>query len=358
LFGAGALLIGERLLDTSEPSASKRASLATASGDKGVASFVDFGGVGDGSTNNEAAWRKISEWASLRHYAGNTPKIRLPPGRYVSSSMPNLAINRLHIECDGEVWLINIGRGPSFILDGGRAGAGIYGLKITGWPQIYGGPTSSHGIYARGIFDSDLEFNCRSAGTAGAGFYGEWLVDNRIRFIMSTNEGGLTSSPSKGVHLTRRDTSEETSYNDLEIKVSGMNHGIFLEGALGNNFRSGSVQNCRLGLETTNAAWDNKFWGTDFESNALDFRDRSRRLSLHGCDVNTKGEFASGSTGARVFGGRIESIAVDAGAKNVLLSGTAFNRAGSGRIIDAGTGTRYRDILNITEESVRDGKGL
>lgn len=309
--------------------------------------FHDFGGKGDGSSDNAVAWQRIADWASKRSNAGNTPKIKIRSGRYVSSFTPNLAIDRLQIEFEGEVWLINTGDGFSFALDGGVTGAGVHGMKITGWPLLYGEPGSSHGVFARSVHNSELEFNCRGAGATGAGFYGEWLVDNKIKFIMSSNEGGLYSKPATGMHLTRRGPSEETSYNDLEVKISGMGKGIHLDAALGNNFRSGSVQNCLLGLEATTNAWDNKFWGTDFESNESDFRDASRRLQFYGCDMNTGGVFTKGSSGARVFGGRMENITISSGAQNVLLSGMAYNRTGSGRLSDSGTHTRYRDILNI-----------
>jgi hypothetical protein len=321
---------------------------------KDFATFADFGGVGDGSTDNAEAWRNITDWASRRGLSGNTPKMRLPAGRYVSTSIPNLAINRLHIEFEGEVWLINTGTGHSFILDGGSDGAGAYGLKITGWPQIYGPPNSLHGIYARAIHNSEIELNCRGAGSTSSGFYGEWMVDNKIRFIISSNEGGLFSAPIRGMHLTSRNLAEETSYNDIEMKISGLKIGMLLNGALGNNIRSGSIQNCRVGMNAMRLAWDNKFWGTDFESNGLDFRDSSRRLSFHGCDINSEGIFDNGSTGARVFGGRMENLTISSGAENVLLAGMGYNRTGHGRLLDAGTATRYRDVLNIANRSWHD----
>lgn len=340
---------------TPKPIAALLSGPSATSGSGGFATFADFGGIGDGATDNVDAWRKIADWASRREFAGNAPKIRVPAGRYVSTSIPNLAINRLHIEFEGEVWLINTGRGHSFILDGGSSGAGAYGLKITGWPQIYGPPNSLHGLYARAIHNSDIEFNCRGAGAASAGFYSEWLVDNKIKFIMSSNEGGLFSVPARGIHLTNRNVSEETSYNDVELKISGTDIGITLDGALGNNIRSGSVQNCHLGIEATNKAWDNKLWGTDFESNDLDFRDSSRRLSFHGCDINTGGIFMRDSDGARVFGGRMENVNILSGAQNVLLSGVGYNRTGAGKLSDSGTQTRYRDVLNIADNLWHDG---
>ncbi len=328
---------------------------STTLNEREFATFNEFGGIGDGSTNNDLAWQKIADWAAARGSAGNTPKIRVPAGRYVTSKVPNLAINRLHIEFEGEVWLINTGSGHSFILDGGAKGAGAYGLKIGGWPQIYGTAGSSHGVFARAIFNSELEFNCRGAGALGAGLYGEWLVDNKIKFIMSSNEGGLYSKPKKGMHLTTRGISEDTSYNDIELKISGVDNGIFLDAALGNNVRSGSVQNCRLGLEATRKAWDNKFWGTDFESNTWDFIDASQRLNFYGCDINTGGTFASGSSGARVFGGRIEGVTIAVGAQNVLLSGMGYNRTGIGKLSDSGIQTRYRDVLNIANNLSHNG---
>jgi len=343
-----ALQFGSRSSDPSpfDRSQSKRlpVPLSTA-----VATLQDFGGIGDGAFDNSYVWRQAVEWASQRALAGNTPKLIVPAGRYVSTSVPNLAINHFHIQFEGEVWLINTGRGSSLILDGGSEGDGVYGMVIKGWPQIYGTPESRHGVFARALFNSEFELNCRGAGSSSAGFCGEWLVDNSIRFVMSSNEGGLYSKPSVGMTLDTRNNSEDTSYNDIQVKISGVATGIRLDSALGNLFRSGSVQNCAVGIYASEKAWDNKLFAVDFESNDFDFLDKSRRLSFSECDLNSGGEFLRGSSGPRIFGGRSESIAIREGAQNVLLTGMAFNRTGEGELTDLGVATRMRDILNIAE---------
>lgn len=324
------------------------------SNDIGVKSFIEFGGIGDGVSDNTEAWEKVVYWASLRSFSGNTPKIRVPAGRYVSFNMPNLAINRFHLEFEGEVWLINSGSNHSFTLDGGNVGDGVYGMVISGWPQIYGSKLSKHGIFARAIFNSYFQFNCRGAGQGSAGFYGEWLVDNKIQFIMSSVEGGLYSKPNLGVHLTTRNKNEDSSYNTIELKISGVYTGILIEAGLGNAIYGGSIQNCEIGMRLSIHAWDNKIWATDFESNATDFIDHSRRFQISGCDANGVGRFSGGSSGARVFGGRIEQIIIDLEARNTLISGTSFNRTKLGYVRNDSISSRFRDVFDISNDKYID----
>lgn len=311
---------------------------------------ADFGAVGDGSTNNDTAFTAMRDWLLTRSFAGNSAKIDFLPGRYVSSADLNWAVTRAHLHFNGEVWLINTGAGQGFKLDGGASGDGVYGMKITGKPLIHGWSGGLNGFYARSIFNSELDINVRGAGTTYAGFYGELLVDCDIDYTMSSNEGGLYATPAKGMFLTQRGADLDSSYNRIRAKVSGMATGIYLDAALGNLFHTGSVQNTTTGLETTANGWENKFFGTDFEANTLDVKDASRRLLLEGCDLDAKAQFLSGANGGRIIGGRCESIQVDSGAIGILLD-TAYNRTGSGTLVDNGTKTAYERLYNITTET-------
>ncbi|MEG4931480.1 hypothetical protein QUA99_31945 [Microcoleus sp. F10-B2] len=324
----------------------------------GVKNFSEFGAKGDGVSDNSEAWKKVAIWASGRSFSGNSPKLLISPGRYVSFEMPNLAIDRFHMQFDGEVWLINNGRDHSFILDGGSAGDGVYGMVITGWPQIYGNKNSKNGIFARGIFNSHLQFNCRGAGSDGVGFYGAWLVDNKIEFIMTSVEGGLYNAPKCGILLTTRNVNEDSSYNNIEIKISGVDVGVALYSSLGNSIYGGSIQNCIVGMQLYEGAWDNKIWATDFEGNETDIIDSSKRLYLNGCDLNGLSHFIDGSSGAKIFGGRVEKIKVDSHVSNILISGVGFNRTGSGYYQNSSSTTRLRDVFDISGGNYLDEKQL
>ena len=314
--------------------------------------FGDFGGSGDGSTINDDAWTKLREWAAERSFDGNSGKIRIKPGRYMSSEIGNLAISYLNLDFEGEVWLINTGPGVTLELDGGEVGAGVQKFRLTGNPKLYGLPGSSHGCYVRGLNNSFVDIGVRGAGAAAAGVYMEWVVDSTLHLDVTDLEGGFYSQPLKGIHLTQRAAEQETSYNEVYVRVSGLQTGIYMDGALGGNLR-GTVENCILGLETTVNAWELKAWGMDFESNLLDALDNGRRTQFYGCDLQSGMQFGATANGGTLFGGRCNSIERLAGAKNIRMIGTGYNLAG-GTIIDPDSKIRYRDIYDITADKMHD----
>lgn len=308
-----------------------------------------FGCKGDGVTSNTSQLAAIRTHAALRTEAGNTVRINFPAGRYLYSQSPNWAILRLHMNFEGEVWLVNDGAGASFILDGGATGTGIYGIQITGMPLIYGEVGSMQGVFMRAIYKSWVAFNVRSVDPAFAALYMEWCVSNVIRFTCNANEGGLVSVPARGIHATIRGAAEETSYNLFEnVECTGMPVGIYLDGALGNMFVGGAVQGCtNVGMQQTANAWENKFYGTDFEVNTVrDAEIASREAQFYGCDFHKTVVFQSGAVNCSVIGGAMEGITVESGALRTLYSGVTYNRFGTGVISDAGTQTRFRDIRN------------
>ena len=309
-----------------------------------------FGIKGDGETDNADAMATMQTWLATRSFAGNSTRVKWPAGRYNYTASPNWAIIGLQMDFQGECWMINNGVGSSFIIDGGASGAGVYNIMITGRPLIYGAAGTAHGVYVRSLFNSQLSFDVRGAGTTYSGFYGEWLVENDIDYICSSNEGGLYSAPLNGIQLTSRASDGlQSSYNRITACVSGMTTGIYLDAALGNKFFAGSVQNTSKGLLTTPNANLNSFTDTDFESNTLDVEDASRLLTLRDCDVFGKVKFDSGAIGGKVVGGRVNSVQVAAGAVGTYIE-TTFNDSGTGTIVDAGTRTRFGPIFDATNQ--------
>ena len=313
----------------------------------GVINVEWAGAKGDGATDSTTAIHAARNFIANELAAGNRVKLVFPPGRYLYSSSPNWAINRLDLEFQGEVWLINTGTDTSFLMDGGATGAGVLGIKIKGYPLVYGGASTTHGYYVRSVHRSDLELNCRGAGSAYSGMYMAWCVSNTVKYIMNFNEGGLYNTPSRGLTLTSRAANEETSYNTfINAECSGMPVGVYEDGSLGNVFIGGAVQACtNVGLQQTANTWNSKFIGTDFEVNTNgDIETAGRECQFIGVDLEKKITFKSGSVNSSMIGGVASNISVDAGATRVLISGTTYNRFGGGSIVDSGTSTRFRDI--------------
>jgi len=302
---------------------------------------------GDGVTNGDRGLAALHDIVARRHLAGNTALVVWPAGRYVFSAMPNWAITCLHMHFEGEVWLVNTGPGDGLMFDGGATGTGAFGLRITGFPRIYGGRMSRNGVYARSIYRSQFEISCRGAGEGFSGFHGEWLVSNEIRFSMNVNEGGLYSRPGRGMLLTSRGNQpdRQSSYNSLyEPEFSGLPKGLVLDGALGNKVFGGAFQGNDLGAELLGSAWTNKFFGTDFESNGTDVLDQGRTTQFYGCDFEKGPVLGRLSRNASVTGGETNTVRIEKGARGALVSGTILNRFGTGGMEDAGVLTRSHDI--------------
>jgi hypothetical protein len=318
----------------------------------------DFGVIPDGSTDNTAALARVKTFLALRSASGfNTVNMDWAPGRYVAATWPDWAINRLHMDFKGETWLINTGTGITFPMDGGAAGAGVYGIVIRGFPLIYGPAGSQHGAYMRSVHRSDIEINVRGAGTTYSGLFMAWCVSNTMKLIMNYNEGGLYSTPARGITMTTRGVAEETSYNTfINPECSGMPIGIYQDGALGNLVLGGAVQNCsNYGVQQTANAWENKFIGTDFEVNTTaDILCDARESQFIGCDSYTLARFTANAKNCRVIGGSYESLTVDAGAARTLLSGAVYNRFGAGVLTNGDLSTRYHDLVNLTTAAWAD----
>jgi hypothetical protein len=312
-------------------------------------SVKDFGAVGDGVADDTGAIHAARDYIAASLAAGNRRKLIFPPGRYQFSASPNWAISRLDLEFQGEVWLINTGTWASFEIDGGATGPGVYGLKIKGYPLVYGGALTTHGYYLRAVHRSHLEINCRGAGGASSGLYMEWCVSNTMYYIMNVNEGGLYNTPNRGITLTSRAANEESSYNNFfNAECSGMPVGVYMDGALGNVFLGGAIQGCtNVGVQQTANAWENKFIGTDFEVNTNgDIECDARESQFIGCDLEKKITFQANAVNCSMIGGVTENIVTIAGAARTLLSGVTYNRFSSGSITDGSTSTRFRDLRN------------
>lgn len=303
--------------------------------------------VGDGVTNCDAGLQRLHRQVLRRYAAGNTVALIWPAGRYVYTAMPNWAVPALHMHFQGEVWLINNGAGDALTFDGGARGAGVFGLKVTGFPRIYGTKSSGHGVFARAVYRSQFEIACCGAGHKSAGFHGEWLVSNEIRFSMNVNEGGLYSRPASGMFLTSRagDPNFQSSYNGIyEPELSGLPVGLVLDSALGNKVFGGAFQANDMGLEIRRSGWSNKIFGADFESNQTDLSDNGRSTQIINCDFEKGPVFEQYARLSSMTGGECEQIAVRAGANRVVLSDVIYNRFGRGKVDSMAASTLLRGL--------------
>lgn len=322
-----------------------------------IISMADDGFLGDGLESpaaiarNNAALVDVKTRFDTITEAGNRIKMICLPGRYAFTEMPNLAAPYLEWEFQGEPWLINKGTGGGLTFDGGATGPGIAGMRITGFPRVFGGPNSQHGIYMRAIHRSRLEARIKGAGAGFSGLYAEWCVSNELWPIVNFNEGGYPeSTPARGMTLTSRggDPNFQCSYNNIyDPEFSGLPIGLVLDGALGNKLFGGAIQGNALGCQTTSFAWANKFFGTDFEVNTVDLQDNGLSTQFYGTDMEVGPVLQANSREFAMYGGEISRITVDATAVMPLLSGTTINRFSSGGIFGAGQDRlRLRDIKN------------
>lgn len=252
------------------------------------------------------------------------------------------------------------GTGDAFILDGGAAGVGIYGMDV-GPFLIEAHDGAGDGVYIRAVHHSKFDFNVRGCGTSSAALRTEWLVVDEFRFTASVNEGGWyndgtgAAKPLYGIYLDDRGAGEATSYcTFINPVIEGCDTGAYIDQAIGNNFYGGTMEACtNIGMNlTANALW-NKTIGCDFEVNTNhDIYISGDNNYISGCDTYSLITVLSGAKNNQIIGGSHSDITINSGAVATLLSGLTYNRFGdSSALTDSGTATHTTDCYDYGNET-------
>ena len=144
-------------------------------------SIKKFGAVGDGVTDDTAAFAAAKDFALAATYQ---VEIIFPAGKYVYSASPNWAINNLSLKSMGLVIFQYTGTGDAFICDADvfGAGNGKDGLSV-GRFIIYAPSTAGCGALIRSVHHSDFELTVKGCGN---GTWGTAIGINVLGCVCTT----------------------------------------------------------------------------------------------------------------------------------------------------------------------------
>ena len=323
-------------------------------------SIADFGGVGDGSTNNDAAFA-----AARAYLAAQTicPTLVFPAGVYVYSVSPDWGIQWIRMLAQGEVRFRYTGTGNAFIVTDDSY-VQMMGLSFftEEAPLIIEAPaTAQNGVLWRSVHHSVGCFVVRGCGATYAGLKIEFAVCSTFpsyRCSFNENASGtqdwyLGAKPKYGLYLDKRNSSESAAYcMFLNPIIEGTEIGIYGVYALGCNFIGGTSEGCTdKGVWLLGTSEYNKFIGVDFESNTIaDVLCQGRNNSFINCDSGFPfGETAfDGVNGIQntISGGNYQTVTFTNNAINNTVRDIVYNRydaTGTGVIVNG----VFQAIYNI-----------
>lgn len=310
----------------------------------------------------QAGTAKLDVTAALQkardYISANRIKLVFPPGVYRYSASPNWAIREAEIEFEGDVRLRYTGTGHAVIFDASAPDAVVYvsgfcyGTRF-GWgtrPTIEASKTAGHGIFVRSMQRAKIGARVRGCGASSAGLSVEFAVCTEFDVVVSGNFDGWFNGakPKFGYFLDRRKAGETTSYcTFVNPIVEGPEIGVQLNATLGNSFLGGTFEACgQYGVYAAASAAQDKFYGTDFEVNAVaDVYDMGTSLVLQDCDTYTQLTCGSHSRHASIRGGRHSKISFDNGCVYANARDLMFNRFNNGAVFtDNGTNSTIDNV--------------
>ena len=329
-----------------------------------------FGFVLGGSADNTVPFATLRRIAIAKQ--PGTLGVTFTAGEYRYLTASNLALRGLSLEFEGEVFWTNIGTGPALLLDGGAlAGqrAGSFYIGKPGAPvTLRGGPSTGQSIYARAIGgDALICANVHGCGTTQAALRSEWCV--LVDFYLNIGPEDLTTTPGvlgwyqggkpfAGISLDKRLAAEQTSYCQFHnLRTNACVTGMFTAETLGNQFWGGDAEyNTNQGVLTTaGASLNDKWWGTNFEVNAVDISIGGNFQEFHGCD-SIKVLFQATAKNCLLDGGNTDFITVTGGATDNVISNVRYGRGlGGGNITyPYSTRTRFSNNTNLNTARVEN----
>lgn len=317
----------------------------------GGVSVLQFGVKADaGATDNSVRLQACRDWAASDAVRN---QLYFPAGIYGYSISPNWGIDGITVRFEGEVRFRYSGTGNAVIIDAGASPAKISNAYFGdgSCPIIEAPDSAGHGMYVRGLIRGELQGRCYGAGSTSAGLRMEGCVLVLASFITTNDEGGafyLDAKPKYGISLSESAVGAQTAYcTFLNCNVQSCEVGLLLDSTLGNVFIGGDYEsNTLYGMQLTPLAFNNKFYGADFEVNTT--ADVICAGSYNEFSIDTSGtgaggfRFVGGSVGNRLIGGEHDLVAIDAGLGN-YIGGIVYGRGLSGnlQIIDNGAKSAF-----------------
>lgn len=307
-------------------------------------SVLDFGAIGDGVTNDTAAFV-----AAVAAAIVDTKALYIPSGTYLlTTEGVNFAGQGLTIFGDGDTSVLQYtGTGRGFILNGGDAGAGVGGMNVSNF-LIIGGPNITDGFYQKGVFRSIFRHievrECNN--NAFTILHGVANQYDTLKF--SINDATQTTIPSNGLVLNNNGTGAYTAdCTFTNCVMEGVSTGIYVVDASGNAFVGGASEGNTHGVVILANCDRNTFTNMWFEVNTNDDAvidgtgNMFQNCYFGSLSINPNVSVIGGNT--TFIGGYVRTADLQSPSANTRFFGCAFDQNTGGGLGITGVGT-YKAI--------------
>jgi hypothetical protein len=330
-----------------------------------IVSVTDFGAIGDGATDNAAAF------ALARTYAASSVcTLVFPPGTYNYSVIQNFNFQGARLLGLGKVNLHFTGTGNCWSVDAGpNPGDGtVVDVEMDNF-TISGTASATNGLLSRGA-DHCTFRNINVTNVTAAGLN---VVRNTAslfeNFRCSLTEAAFSTTPANGILIEQRvsqQTSACTFIQPIIEGVSGSGLKLAASGCLRCNFQGGTIEgNGGLGIEILASSAGNVFNCIDLEGNTLgDISVTSNYNTFIGIlgisNVANTIHLLSPALGNTFHGGQVGNVTLDSGTYSNGFFGTTY-LFGAGTYTDNGSGNIRVGTYNqntSSNEALRAGTTL
>lgn len=337
-------------------------SVATNVGDKlaQVVNVKDFGAVGDGVTDDTAAFL-----AARSYVAANLPvTLHIPKGVYKYTDIQNWAYTGLTIQGDSDGGSIlkcvsTLPNHTAFLMwafeSGSPSAPFVQKCNLVNI-RVEGNSNTLYGIRAYGLARCNWENVTFANGkpTTGTAFQFNACNINKFSQLMcSTDYGVMTSVPHFGIVMdtgTRAGVGLGASTNNVFINaiMEGVAVGTTLVNADQNTFIGGTNESCTsIGIQTTANARFNTFLGHALESNTTyDVLDSGVYNQYVNC--YSLGYVAFQGLGCQINGGIFEKVEFQGGSTKNIIENCTVNYAGGvgGGFTDNGDASEWKNLFD------------
>jgi hypothetical protein len=313
-----------------------------------IVSVKDFGAVGDGVTDDYAAFAAATSAAATAGLG-----LLIPAGSYKIGSTWSITTEGMRVHAEGKVVLSFTNSGVCVSVDGSSA-PGTYIFDVH-----FGSPENP--IWINGNAATTVALNWKAAHHGSASIKA-WncVIGHRTQFAVANNFWITVSNseavsnvlvPTTGISCDRRNPGEDTADNTwfspvIEGILTSTGHGIYLGYTNRNKFIGGTSEGNVIGVFASSTAVGDYIESLYCEVNtgAAHFDIGGTLITLTDCFSATAApapsnwvKIRTGATDTRIIGGNHPSITIDSGAIRTQVIGNAHST--STTVSDSGTNT-------------------
>ena len=324
-----------------------------------VVSVKDFGAVGDGVTDDTAAFL-----AARAYVSANLPiTLRIPKGVYRYTDIQNWAYSGLTIEGDSDggsvLKCVSSAANHTALLmwafqSGSPTDPFIQKCNLRNI-RVEGNSNTLYGVRAIGLARCHWENVTFANGKPGIGTafqFNACSINQFNQLMCSTDYDTMSSIPHYGIVIdtgTRAGVGLGASTNNVFINamMEGVAEGVTLISADQNTFVGGTSESCSVrGINALAGARFNTFIGHALEANTTyDVLDAGFYNQYINC--YSLGNFVFQGLGCQINGGIYQRIEVQGGAtKNIIENITIKYVSGAGGFIDNGDATEWKNLYD------------